>query len=159
MIWIGWGLAGVLATLVMDVGGGLVRRTSMTHGAPVQLIGRFFVSVFRGHLTALDPSVEWPVSLGFILPVHYAIGIGLALIFGLSTRLVGDAVPKWWACVGFGVMTTALPALWMFPAMGFGLGGARGPQELLLFRTALVNHLLFGLGLALAATVLVPRFR
>jgi hypothetical protein len=47
----------------------------------------------------------------------------------------------------------------MFPAMGFGLLGLRGPRELRLLRTAIVNHALFGLGLALAASLIVPRFR
>ena len=160
MIWIGWGLAGVLATLVMDIGGGIVRKTGLTQGAPPQLIGRFFMSVFRGHFTALDPSLapDTSIPLGFILPVHYAIGVTLALIFGIVARVLGDPSPKWWAIL-FGVATTALPAFWMFPAMGFGLLGSRGPQEMLLFRTALVNHLFFGLGLALAAALIVPRFR
>jgi hypothetical protein len=161
MVWIGWGLAGVIATLVMDIAGGVVRTLGLTRGAPAPLIGRFFRSVFRGHLSALDPSLpaDAPISMGLILPIHYAIGVGLALTFGLATRLLANPSPRWWACVLFGVATTALPAFWMFPAMGFGLFGSRGPRELLLFRTALVNHLFFGLGLALAAALVLPRFQ
>jgi hypothetical protein len=161
MIWVGWGLAGVLATIVMDVGSGLFRLTGLTHGAPPQLIGRFFISVFRGHFTALDPSLapDTSISIGLILPVHYAIGTSLALLFGLAAYFYGSSSPKWWACIVFGVGTTVLPAFWMFPAMGFGLLGLRGPAELLLFRTALVNHLFFGLGLAAAAALVVPRFQ
>jgi hypothetical protein len=159
MIWIGWAIAGAVATLVMDLGGGVLRSTGLTHGAPPQLIGRFFMSVFRGHFTALDPSLgEKPVSLALILPIHYAIGASLALLFALAARTM-DWSPRFWACVAYGVATTALPALWMFPAMGFGLFGSRAPQEMLLFRTALLNHLLFGAGLALALAVVVPRFR
>jgi hypothetical protein len=156
MIWIGWVLGGVVATLVMDVGSGLARATKLTHGATPELIGRFFRSVFSGHITALDPSAT-PMPIGLILPVHYAIGVSLALLLGLGARFVGE--PRWWACVSFGVFTTVLPAFWMFPAMGFGLFGAQGPKELLLLRTALVNHLFFGIGLALAAALIVPRFR
>jgi len=47
----------------------------------------------------------------------------------------------------------------MFPAMGFGLFGFRGPTELRLLSTALVNHLFFGVGLALAAILVFPRLR
>jgi hypothetical protein len=159
MIWIGWALAGVLATLVMDIAGGVVRSTGLTRGAPPQLIGRFFVSVFRGHFTALDPAPETSIPLGFVLSVHYAIGASLALIFGLAARLLGDSSPRWWACIVFGIGTTVLPAFWMFPAMGFGLLGSRGPGEMLLFRTAVVNHVFFGVGLALAVALVVPRFQ
>jgi hypothetical protein len=45
--------------------------------------------------------------------------------------------PRWWACLTYGVATTALPAFWMFPAMGFGLFGSRAPQEMLLSHRAL----------------------
>lgn len=155
----GWALAGMTATLVMDVGGGAIRRTGLTRGASRRLIGRFFLSVFRGHPTALDRSIppDASLSVGFFLVVHYAIGAALGTLLGIGIRLWGAAVP-WWVPILYGLGTTALPALWMFPAMGFGLLGLRGPRELRLLPTAFVNHLLFGLGLALAARWLVPRF-
>jgi len=161
MSWAAWGLAGIVATLVMDVVGSVLRGTGLTHGPPIQLVGRFFVSVFRGHLTALDPSIprDTSFSRGLILPIHYAIGTALGLLFGFVAGRLMDSPPPWWLSVLYGLGTTALPALWMFPAMGFGLLGLRGPDELRLLPTALVNHLLFGLGLALAATVIVSRFR
>jgi hypothetical protein len=157
---VAWGLAGLAATLVMDIGGGVLRSTGLTHGAPPQLIGRFFLSVFRGHFTELDSSIpaDASFSLGFVLPIHYAIGTALGLLFGFGVRL-WDSPPPWWLPVLYGIGTTALPALWMFPAMGFGLFGLRGPTEFRLLSTALVNHLLFGIGLALAATLVVRRFR
>jgi hypothetical protein len=116
----------------MDVAGSVVRSTGLTHGAPPQLIGRFFMSVFRGHLTTLDPSIPpgTTVSFSFILPVHYAIGTVLAVLFGLAVRRLSVSPARWWMSVLYGVGTTALPAFWMFPAMGFGLLGLRGPPEL-----------------------------
>jgi hypothetical protein len=158
---IGWGLAGLLATLVMDVAGSVIRSTGVTHGPPPQLIGRFFVSVFRGHFTALDPSIppDTSFSLGLILPIHYAIGTALGVLFGFAVGWLMNSPPPWWLPVLYGLGTTALPALWMFPTMGYGVLGLRGPHEFRLLSTALVNHLLFGLGLALAATLIVPRFR
>jgi hypothetical protein len=160
MQWVAWALAGLIATLVMDVGSGVVRSTGLTHGAPPQLIGRVFLSVLRGHLTELDPSIppDASLSLGLFLPIHYAIGTALGALFGFGAQL-WDSAPPWWVPIVYGVATTALPALWMFPAMGFGLFGLRGPTELRLLSTALVNHLFFGMGLALAATLVVPRFR
>ena len=35
----------------------------------------------------------------------------------------------------------------MFPALGFGLFGLRGPSELRLLSTSVVNHLFYGFGL------------
>jgi hypothetical protein len=160
MQWVAWALAGLIGTLVMDVGSGVVRSTGVIHGAPPQLIGRFFLSVFRGHFTELDPSIppDASFSLGFVLPIHYAIGTALGAMFGLGVRL-WDSPPPWWLPVLYGIGTTALPALWMFPAMGFGLFGLRGPNEFRLLSTALVNHVFFGIGLTLAAILVVPRFR
>jgi hypothetical protein len=152
-----WAVAGVVATLTMDVLGGVLRSTGLTHGAPPQLIGRFFFSVFRGHVASLDPALpaDAPIPLGLILPIHYAIGVSLAVAFGLLARALFAPVPLW-APVVFGFLTTALPALWMFPAMGFGVGGVNAPVELLLLRTAVVNHAFFGVGLALATRFVVP---
>jgi hypothetical protein len=42
----------------------------------------------------------------------------------------------------------------MFPAFGFGLLGLRGPPELRLFTTSLINHLFYGFGLWWIAKVL-----
>lgn len=161
MNWTSWGVAGVVATLFMDVMGAAVRSTGLTHGAPPQLIGRFFASVLHGHVAALDPSIPPGTSfpLGFILAVHYGIGMALGVLFGVGVAWLMDSPPPWWLPVLYGLATTALPALWMFPAMGFGLLGLRGPDDFRLLTTALVNHLLFGVGLALAATLVVPRFR
>ncbi len=155
-----WGLAGLIGTVVMDIGGAMVRSAGLTRGAPPQLIGRFFLSVFRGHFTRLDPSIPADASYspGFVLPTHYAIGVALGAVFGFSVGFSHSALP-WWLPVLYGIGTTALPALWMFPAMGFGLFGRRGPKEFRLLSTAFVNHLFFGIGLALASALVVPRFR
>ena len=59
-----------------------------------------------------------------------------------------SAGPLVLAAVAFGLLTNVFPALFMFPAMGFGAFGQSGPPGLLLMRTAIVNHLIFGLGLA-----------
>jgi len=157
---VAWVLAGLMATLVMDIGGSVLRGLGLTHGAPPQLIGRFFLSVFRGHLTKLDPSIPAGATFspGFVLPIHYGIGAGLSVLFGLAFGR-WESPPPWWTAVLYGIGTTVLPALWMFPAMGFGVLGLRGPREFRLLPTAFVNHLFFGLGLALAGAIVVPRFR
>lgn len=154
-----WALAGLVATLVMDVVGGVVRKTGLTRGAPPQLVGRFLLSTFRGHFTKLDAAIpaDASIPLGFIALIHYAIGIALGVLLGFGA-LLWNATPTWWLVILYGIGTALLPALWMFPVMGFGLCGLRGPAELRLLSTSLINHSLFGIGLALAAALAVPWF-
>src|SRR5262245_13333505 len=100
---VAWGLAGLVATLVMDIGGGALRSAGLTHGAPPQLIGRFFLSVFHGHFTELDSSIppDSSFSLGFVLPIHYAIGAALGALFRFGVWL-WDSGPPWWLPVLYG---------------------------------------------------------
>jgi len=49
----------------------------------------------------------------------------------------------------YGLTTTLIPVFLMFPGMGFGIMGLKGPAEYLLLRTAVVNHLFYGIGLTL----------
>jgi len=160
MMIIAWMAAGICSTLAMDVFGGIVRKTGFTAGAPPQLIGRFFWTAFHGQFTVDKEAVTplTPAAIAAVLLVHYAIGMTLAVAFGFFCRQFGVSTPAWWVSIAFGTATTLLPSLWMFPALGFGVFGLNGPAELLLFRTALVNHVLFGVGLALAVRFVVPRF-
>jgi hypothetical protein len=68
----------------------------------------------------------------------------------------GSAEEPFSSALAFGLFTNVLPWLVMFPAMGFGILGLRGPSEFLLLRSSFVNHLLFGLGLGLALRWLSP---
>jgi len=148
-------LAGLLATLAMDAGSALLRRTGLIGGLAPNLIGRWFTYLARGqfsHNTILEsPPVraEFPVALAG----HYLIGIGLAVIF--CTLLLAFSYPPapgqaMWLAIAFGALTNALPWLWMFPSMGFGAFGTEAPSDWLLLRSSLVNHLVFGTGLALS---------
>jgi hypothetical protein len=156
---IGWALAGVVGTLAMDVLGGITRKIGLTHGAPPELIGKWFMQVFRGHSFVGDiralPDPAPP--LGLLLAIHYAIGISLALLLGFAGRLLDARTMSPWIAFAFGVATTALPYFWMFPGMGFGVAGLHGPPEWKLASTAVINHVYFGAGLALAAGLIVPR--
>jgi hypothetical protein len=159
ILWIArWALAGFLGTLTMDVLGGVSRKLGLTHGAPPEIIGKWFMQVFRGHsfvgdVRALpDPAPPLPL----VLAIHYAIGVSLAVLLGVGARLVGSGAVSPWVAFAFGVATTALPFFWMFPGMGFGVFGAGGPAEWKLASTAIINHVYFGVGLAIAVGVVLP---
>jgi hypothetical protein len=92
-----------------------------------------------------------PGELPLALAGHYLIGITLTLTYAVLVVAARIAPGKAaiGAAVGFGLLSNLLPWLWMFPSMGFGLLGRTAPPEWLLFRSSLVAHVFFGVGLAL----------
>jgi hypothetical protein len=56
--------------------------------------------------------------------------------------------------IGYGLATCVFPWFLVLPALGFGLFGLKGPPELRLFTSSLMNHLFYGLGLWWSAKVL-----
>ena len=151
-------LGGVLATLVMDVGSMLVRATRLTAGVPPKLIGKWFAALFHGRLIHADiaASSEIPLRLPQVLAVHYGIGIALAGVFAALCAWQTPQRGTFSFALGFGLLTTVFAWFLMLPAMGWGIAGTRGPEQLLLARTSLVNHAIYGLGLALWASYLSP---
>lgn len=150
-------LIGVIATFISDIGGTLLKTFGLTYGTPPSLIGKWIESVFRGKIWVDDirTSPGEPVLLGRFLIYHYIIGIILASIFYLLMLLLKIDYIGWWIPVLYGVATTLIPAFFMFPGMGFAILGLKGPEEYLLLRTAILNHLFYGIGLALAVKWLI----
>jgi hypothetical protein len=155
-------VAGVVATLTMDVGSTVIRKVGITAGLPPAIIGRWFAHILRGrfvhHTIADAPDV--PGQLPLALACHYLIGIALTVVFvtllqrsPIRPESRGGTVA---AALAFGALTNALPWLLMFPAMGFGWFGSDGPRDYLLLRSSFLNHLVFGLGLAIATTWIIP---
>jgi hypothetical protein len=156
MIAIRWLLAGLIATLTMDVGSAALRSTGLTAGLSPHLLGRWFAALARGGLgrrSILDaPASRGEVPLALVC--HYLIGVGLTLAFLTLVRAIPSKptpTAQIVLALGFGLATNVLPWLVMFPSMGFGLFGRGAPSALLLLRTSFVNHLFFGVGLALAS--------
>jgi len=115
-------------------------------------------SVFHGRLIHADiaSSAEIPFRMPLVLAVHCGIGIALASVFAALCTWQAPQRGTFSFALGFGLLTTVFAWLLMLPAMGWGLAGTRGPEQLLLARTSLVNHAIYGLGLALWATYLSP---
>ena len=107
------------------------------------------LSVTHGFL----PPHPSPVAL--IAQLHA--NMGMTLLYGLLLAAARSGPPPWWLSVAYGTATTVLPAFWMFPSMGFGLLGLKAPAELLLLRSALLNHAFFGAGIAVAMRWIVFR--
>ena len=157
--WPRWVLAGVLATLTMDLGSTLVRLTGWTAGLPPPLMGRWFTLLAHGQFSANTIADVPPVKgeLPIALVMHYSIGITLTLVFAALLRISGihpSRAGGFALAFGFGLLTNLLPWLWMFPSMGYGTFGRAAPPELMLLRSSFVNHVIFALGLAIWTTCL-----
>jgi hypothetical protein len=144
-------LAGIISTMVMDISAAIFRAIGFTAGVPPELIGKWLQSAIRGHIFVTDirTSVGQPVPLRQFLPYHYIIGVILTLLFYFIISIFRITPLPHWLPLLYGLATSLIPVFLMFPGMGFGILGLKGPEEYLLLRTTVLNHLFFGIGLTL----------
>ena len=149
-------LAGVIATGSMDVLSAIALRLRLIAPLAPNLIGRWFASVARAH--PLHEDIARAASTGnelaIAIPGHYAIGMFLTTLFILMVNRIGWQARGLSSALAFGVCTNVFPWLLMFPAMGYGFFGARGPEGTRLFVSSLVSHVFFGLGIWLGVRVM-----
>lgn len=150
---------GLVSTMSMDILSALAIRLRVIAPLAPNLVGRWFVSVARAHPLHNDIALATPVSheVGIALPVHYAIGTSLAALFVWATAYFGWPTRNLSLAVGFGISTSVLPWLIMFPAMGYGVAGWHGPEGTRLFTSSLVTHAFFGVGIGIAFRLIGAR--
>lgn len=154
---LGLAAAGALATVTMDatmVLAGMAGGPSFNSDrlAP-EMIGRWAAGLLRGQFRHQDISVEGPIrgELALGLVTHYATGIGLTAAFMLARR---RAAGRFREAVAYGVATSVLPLMVLFPSLGYGWFGTRSGEALRLTRIMLVGHVAFGAGIGIWG----PRF-
>jgi hypothetical protein len=145
----------VLSTLTMDLGA-LVQAALRLSPSPGKHAPRWIAWCLRGRFLHPDitAAAPLPAEIPTALVVHHAIGFTLAFCYvALFSRvgLLGNPV------VGllYGAATSVFAWLLMFPAMGFGPFGARSPAGTSPILAVLLNHMLFGLALALWSRLLL----
>jgi len=152
-------LVGLLATVVMDLGGGLGLLLGIASRSPRrmghELIGRWIGYMFQGKFKHADILQSPPLrgELPFGILIHYLIGVILTLIyfaFLSITQLPSSAL----MAIAYGLATTVSPWFLMFPSEGMGWLGRDAPGKAHLARASLFNHAFFGIGLALWIAVL-----
>ncbi len=151
--------ASVLSTLTMDIAGGILKSAGITAGLSAGVVGKWVESSIHGtvFLNDIRTSPGEPTSLPRFLLYHYAIGLLLTMALYAMVRIFQPGPVPWWIPVTYGLTTSVLPLLLMFPAMGFGCWGSKGPPEYLLLRTAILNHLAFGIGLTITFRWILKR--
>ena len=141
--------AGVAATVTMDVLGSAFRWVGLAAGAKGQWVGRWYLGIARGQFvhSNIAAAPEQAGEKRAALVGHYAIGIALAVFYVVSADWLGLSPGVFLVALGYGFATCVFPWFLLFPALGFGLFGLRGPPELRLFTSSLMNHLFYGFGL------------
>ena len=141
--------AGIAATVTMDVLASVSRRAGLTVGAKGQWVGRWYLGILQGKFVHSNIAVA-PEQTGekrAAMVGHYLIGIALTVFYIVGAGWLGVSPDKFIVALGYGFATCVFPWFLVFPALGFGAFGIKGPPELKLFTTSLMNHLSYGFGL------------
>jgi hypothetical protein len=148
--------SGIAATVTMDVLASAFRRVGLTVGAKGLWVGRWYLGIARGQFVHSDIAAapELAGERRAAMVGHYVIGIALAVLYIAGAGRLGVAPDAFLVALGYGFATSVFPWFLLFPALGFGFFGLKGPPELRLFTTSLVNHLSYGFGLWWIAKVL-----
>jgi len=146
---------GIGATALMDMWGLLLRRLKQPT-SNFAMVGRWVGHWRRGiwaHAAiARAPAVRGERALGWL--VHYLTGIAFAAVLAALCGPAWLRAPSPGAAVLVGVATVAAPLLVMQPAMGAGVASLKTPTPARNCARTLANHLVFGIGLYLAAAAI-----
>jgi len=146
--------AGVLATVTMDVAMVLASRVApdaiASDKIDLEVIGRWAESLGRGRwhhadITA-EPKLRGELVVG--LAVHYLMGIALTEAYFVLLRR-GGLRPGPLKATAFGLATSVLPLLVLYPSMGYGCCARRSGDARRLVRIMLLGHTAFGAGIGL----------
>lgn len=135
--------------MTMDVLGSLSRRAGLTVGAKGAWVGRWYLGIARGRFVHSDISAvpEQPGEQRAALIGHYIIGVLLSVLYVIGAGWLGISPGGLLVALGYGLATCVFPWFLVYPGLGFGVLGLRGPRELRLFTSSLMNHLFYGFGL------------
>ncbi|MFO0582526.1 MAG: DUF2938 family protein [Anaeromyxobacter sp.] len=148
---------GAGATLVMDAWAAALRRFRIP-SLDLAMLGRWVGHLIRGRLAHESIALAAPVpgerALGWA--THYAIGITFAALLLATAGLGWAHAPTLLPALLVGVVTVAAPLLVLQPALGAGVASRRTAAPLFNASKSVVTHVVFGLGLYLAARVSAP---
>ena len=147
---------GVAATVTMDVLASASRRSGLAAGAKGQWVGRWYLGIARGQFvhSNIAAAPEQAGEKRAALVGHYAIGITLAVLYVAGAGWLGVSPRVLLVALGYGFATSVFPWFLVFPALGFGAFGLKGPRELRLFTSSVLNHSFYGVGIWWSAAVL-----
>lgn len=146
---------GVIGTIVMDMFNYLFARFGIISKIDISMIGRMTAGWLHGRFIYKNPAemkqVTYERILGFI--THYWIGISLSIPYVLGWLLFfNETVSAIWA-IPYGITTTVASWFFVYPSMGFGIFGSKSPDGFKATFSSFLNHLFYGIGLAIGIII------
>lgn len=146
---------GAGATLVMDAWLLVLQRLGIAT-LNFAFVGRWVGHLLRGRIrhSAIGQSEPIRGELGLGWLMHYATGIAFAaLLLGLCGMAWLER-PTVLPALALGMLSVAIPLLFIQPAMGAGIASRKTPTPLKSSLKSLATHSVFGLGLYLSASLI-----
>jgi hypothetical protein len=147
---------GIGATALLDLWAIFLNRAFGIPLANWAMVGRWFAYLPRGrfmHDTIADtPPVANELAIGWI--THYLIGALFAAIVIMIWGLDWARSPTLLPALIVGVVTVGCGWFILQPGMGFGLAASKRPNANQVRLIGLINHVVFGLSLWLAALLM-----
>lgn len=147
-------LVGIVATLVLDLvaGAGVV-----LHVFRIPAFGRWGMYALRGTFRHADIDHAPPLKgeNALTLPLHYIAGIVLVVPYLFLLDAMSLGAGNLVLATAYGLATSLVPLLVMFPAMGYGLLGLRHGRDTFWLREILLMHLGYGVGIGIGALVFI----
>lgn len=150
-------LAGVGATVIMDLWALMLRRLFSVPSLSYCIVGRWLSMMPRGTFMhanmAAVPKAPAECVIGWV--AHYALGVAFAL--GLGLVLLAPAgwleQPTVMPALLFGIGTVVIPFFIMQPCLGMGIAAAKSANPLQARVKSVMTHAVFGFGLYASALV------
>jgi hypothetical protein len=146
-------LIGVGATALLDLWALFLNRAFSLPLSNWAAVGRWFGHLPQGRFAHDSIAAAAPVpnelAIGWIM--HYLIGVVFAAIVLLIWGLGWARSPTLLPALIVGIVTVGCGWFILQPGMGFGIAASRRPNANQVRLISLVNHVVFGFGLYLAA--------
>lgn len=148
-------ITGIGATLVMDLWSFCQKHLLKVPPLNYALVGRWILWLPRGklcHNTIIStPGIHGELFTGWVF--HYLTGIVFAFVPLVLNGSGWLNAPSLTTGLLAGALTLFAPFILLQPALGFGLAASRTPRPWLARMFSAIAHLVFGLGLYIAALV------
>lgn len=142
-------IAGLFATLIMDIWSIFADKIGFISKPSLAILGRWVCGFSKGKLVHKDirQSQSFPKESIVGNVCHYVIGLILGILFVVVDKLIMVSPENYLVAALYGLTTSFFAWFIMFPSFGFGVFGSKGDG---LLRTSTINHIVFGVSLAIA---------